>query len=353
MAQNPNSPNINLQPHLGRLRDSYKPHDNVGQLALAKVIKVHHKHNTVDLQLVKSKGTIQSSEEKEGRFGARVAVPSAHFNRDLMSSSGVVEPIIEGQLVILAFLDGYKSSPIVLGSFHETWDMGQNVLTTTYPLDTTRSIDHLREALKYLRVSPSQFYNKIDGIGGVEVVHPSKTFLKVDADFEETIDDSHNGFDHEDLSEKDPFTNDTRSARTEESLLPVKLLFAHRSNFEEEFTRWTKFFLDRTGSLRITRDTNDGKLTFAELGEHGSYKVRRQVDSDIHGGGSNFTELEVDENGVLRITRNNLISASITIDEDSNVNISQSNGSYIKMDANGDIIIRASGRLLMSDSTSE
>lgn len=355
---------VNLQPHLGRVKDNYKPQNNMGgYLALAKVIKVHHKHGTVDLQIVKSNDIISSNEINEGKFGARVVVSTAHFNRELMSSSGVIEPIQEGQLVVLAFLDSFKNEPIVLGSFHETWEMEHNILPKTYPLDPRRSIDDLREAHKYLRVFPSQFYHRVDGVGAVEVSHPSRTFLIIDPDFDEKITDKHEQYDHNDLSEKDPFTGKVRSARIEEALMPIKMLFVHRSSFMDDANTWTKFFIDRDGSWRVTRDNHDDKLTYIEMSAEGKYKIRRQNDSPNHGEGEDYSEItigtkgqykflqkktdnnvevSVDEQGAVKISRNYGTISSIEINKDNSVLLKHGSGSYIKLDENGDIIIQAS-----------
>src|SRR6185312_3211035 len=130
----PNNPNINLQPFLGRYRENYKPQNEMGgYLTLAKVIKIHHKNSTVDLQIVKTNDSISSNESNEGRFGARILTASAHFNRETLASSGVIEPMQEGQLVILAFLDGFKNELIVLGSLHDIWEVHNNILTKQYP----------------------------------------------------------------------------------------------------------------------------------------------------------------------------------------------------------------------------
>lgn len=345
-------PNIVLQPSLGRMNGNYKPNDSIGgYLALAKVIKIHHKHNTVDLQIVKTNNSITSTEENEGRFGARVAVSSAHFNRELMSSSGVVEPILEGQLVILAFLDGLKNEPIVLGSFHETWTMEHNVMTDKYPLRPKEDMDDFRESQKYLRVTPSQFYHRIDGIGAVEMSHPSRSFMIIDPDFKDIITDGHTTFDHNDLSEKDPYTGKVRSARLEESLRPVKMLFVHRSSFDDADTTWSKFILNQSGSWRITRDNHDDTLSYTEMSEEGKHTYRRQMDSSEHGEGEKYSEIIVDVDGSTKVSR--VIegkSTSIEIDKDNNIILKHESGSYFKMSENGDIIIDASNNVVIRGS---
>lgn len=363
-----NQPRINPQPFLGRYSDNYKPHLDSNQLFLAKVIAVHHKNNTVDLQIVKTNDIISSSENSEGRFGARVATSSAHFNGNSLTSSGVVEPMQEGQLVILAFLYGFKSEPIVLGSFHNIWETTSNVLTDRYPLKPESSLEHLREALKYLRVTPSQLYHKIDGVGAVEFSHPSKTFMVLDPDFDEEVSDSHKSFDHNNLSEIDPVTGEVRSAKTEETLFPVKFMLSHRSSFEDEDTTWTKLFIDRTGEFRLTRDTNDDRLFYINLKENGDFLLRKQMDSSSHGEGKDFTELSINDKGSLDISRvkdnretkvsigdngeivlrrDDGTVTSITITDTNEVLLNQSSGSTVSLTNSGDISLNAKNNLIL------
>ncbi|MMZ43502.1 hypothetical protein D1872_50540 [compost metagenome] len=293
---------MSMQPHLGRFHNNYHPSDNMGgYLALAKVLEVHHKNGTADVMIVKTNNSLTSASDNEGRFAARIGTVNAHYDKDQFATSGVVEPIQEGQLVVLAFLDGLKSQPIILTSFHNNLDTRNNILTNVYPLEPLKSIEDFNEALKYLRVFPSQLYHKVDGSAGIEISHPSKSFLKVEA--ADIIDDSHEGFDHDDLSEKDPNTFRTRSGRTEESSLPINLLFVHRSSFEEDFTTWTKFFLANEGLFRITRDNNDDKLLYQEFSEEGAYCIRRQLDTPKHGEGQDYVETRIDTDGTYNIIR--------------------------------------------------
>ena len=341
---------VTFQPHLGRFEDDYKGFNNLGYLSLAKVLKVHNKFNTADVMLVRTNDIVSSSEINEGRFGARIGTPSAHFDRTLMATSGVIEPIQEGQLVVLAFLDGMKSQPIIICSFHDTYSPQTNVLPNIYPLNPTSSSEELREALKYLRVLPSQFYTRIDGVGGVEISHPSKSFLKMDNGMIDTVDDSHEGFDHKDLEEKDSITFQSRTGRTEEALLPVNILFSHRSSFMDEATTWTKFFLSAEGMFRATRDNNDGKLTYNELTPEGEYVVRRQLDSPEHGEGEDNTEVRLGTDGSYKIIRDKQgVQTIVDIDAEGKVTISNPNTSVTvdtnKVDVvtNGNINLTGSG----------
>lgn len=302
---------IVVQSNLGRVGENYKnSKDMRGKQFLAKVTKVHHKSSTVEVVLLKSMTKLTSAIENEGNLGVRIAVPSAHFDTIKQTSSGVVEPIQVDQLVVVGFLDNVGTSPVMLGSFHDTTEYRRNPLTERYPLDIENDFEDLREGLKYLRVTPSQMYHRVDGIGGIEVSHPSTTFLKVDIDTEDVMTDEHSGFDHDDLKEKDPFRQyTTRKGVTEDTQLPVSLLFVHRSSFYEDFTTWTKLFLNKEGLLRITRDNNDDTLTYLELSDEGGFTQRRQLDSSYLPGASggedskNYIEVAIDKDANYNVER--------------------------------------------------
>ena len=301
---------IVVQSGLGRIGQNYKnSRDMKGKNYLAKVTKVHHKSNTLEVVLIKSMSKLTSAIENEGNLGVRITVPSGHFDAIKQTSSGVVEPIQVDQLVVIGFLDNVGTSPVMLGCFHDTTYYKNNILTEKYPLDIDNNFEDLREGLKYLRVTPSQMYHRIDGIGGIEVSLPSTTFLKVDIDTEDVITDEHSGFDHQDLKEKDPYRQyTTRKGVTEEAQLPVSMLFVHRSSFYDEFTTWTKMFLNREGMLRLSRDNNDDTLTFWELGTEGGFTHRRQLDSSYLPGSNiddskNYAELRIDKDANYHLER--------------------------------------------------
>jgi len=325
-----------LQPHLGRLSQNYKPGSNITQMAIAKVTKVHHKQGTVDLQLIKSNNVISSDASNEGKYGARILTTTAHFDPNLMASSGVIEPIQEGQLVLVAFVDGKKNQPVVIGSFHQTWDTDQNILPNTYPLEPDESTYDKKEAIKYLRVHPSQFYQRIDGTGGFEMSHPSKTFLQMDSDlYGGDISDEHGGYDHKDLNEIDPVNGQSRFGKEEDVLYPVNFLFVHRSSFEDSDTTWTKFFINSSGLFRVTRDNNDGALSFIEITENGAMTLRRQNDSSAHHSGDNYSELSIGEDGSVSMSQTINGKSSVISMTNGDIMIAHKDGSYIQIDSNG------------------
>jgi len=281
---------LRLQSSLGKMEQENRKDVNMGgYTALGRVIKVHHKHNTADVKLIRFNDVLMGSTENEGRYACKILVNSAVYNQKLDKSSGVVEPMVVGQLVIVAFIDNMKTQPIIIGSMHRM-DAPENMLTTRYPVDES----DVREAHKYLRVFPSQDYLKVDGMGNMEIATHSKTFFVFT---EDGADDAHMSFDFENLTEKDKKTKKTITMEDFLYRNPKDFLMVFRDNWEDDLTTWTKLFVRKDGLLRVTRDKRDGKLTYMSLDVDGQLKLRRQLDSHEHESGSSYSEVGVDVDG--------------------------------------------------------
>lgn len=344
-----NNPRINLQNHLGEAYANRSYNQTIG-IYLAKVLRVHHKHNTADVKLVYSDNTISSDVSVEGKFSARITVANAHFDNETMTSSGVIEPIQEGELVMVGFLDDSKGKPVILGSFHSPADTDNSILPRMYPILPENSLEELRESLKYLRVHPSQFYHKVDGIGATEMSHPSGMFLKIDPDMYEEIDDSHEGFDNDSLSEKDPNTGQTLGAAREETAYPVKVLFSHKSDNVAvgegavAKPKWTKVFIDKNGEFRLSRNNNDEKLSYFEMTENGGFALRRQYDSNVKGEGKEVSEIAIADNGKVHMSRKHLkgeTKIEITEFDEFQIQHSTNNGMIIDQEGNIDLVAKS------------
>ncbi len=312
---------IKLQNSLGRMEGFYRTDMNMsGFMALARVIKVHHKSGTADIVLANTRDSISSSKENEGKFSARIMQRGSYYDEKTKRYWGSIDPIAEGSLVLIAFLDTMKHRPVILGCFHRP-DNEQNVYQETYPLKEKLPGMDRREALKQLRVSPALTYKKIDGEGNIEVTYGSRSFFasyNTAMDIQGHLKDTHGGFDHQDLSEVDKNKGGVLSTDWEEAKAPAKFLFVHRSY---DNPKWTKLFIDEDGKLRFTRDNNDGKLSFIEMHQNGAIKLRRQLDDPYHNQGEKATEITITENGEVQIKHHS--------------------GSSIVLDNNGDLIMNA------------
>lgn len=300
---------VRLQNSLGRVQTFYRDDMNMGGfMALGRVLKVHHKHGTADVQLINSGDQYTSSELQEGKFSAKIMGATAHYDKDRKKAWGTIEPIAVGSIVLVTFLENMKHRPVILGTYQRP-DGIENINPSAYPIREWVAGWERREALKTLQIYPSQAYKKVDGEGNIEISTVSKSFfVGYNSNLsEETIqvNDRHQGFDHKDLTEIDNRIGRPYETDWPELQQPMNFLFVHRTSFfdDSELT-WTKFFLENNGKFRITRDTNDEKtLSFIEVGEDGKITIKRQLDSPIHHEADNFTQFELDEKGNFEVVR--------------------------------------------------
>src|SRR5690606_30561939 len=130
----------------------------------------------------------------------------------------------------------------------------------------------------------------------------------------------------------------------EEAQAPPKLLYVHRTSFDNDETTWTKVYFDDQGMFRLTRDNRDDKLSFFEISSEGTIKLRRQNDDPNHNQGQDFSEILFEENGDAVIKRNfgkDFIELRVTKD---GLKITHSTGSTFSIGS--DMEFNVSGEVL-------
>lgn len=330
------TPSVRLQPHLGRVSINYKNGMNLnGLMTLARVTNVHQKSGTADVVTVQGGNIFSSSASNEGAYAARILTSYSDYDSTRKKYWGEMNPIGIGTLVLIGFMDNKRTQPVILGTFHYP-DNNDNVLPSVYPLSEQTPGLNRQEAYKTLHVYPSQAYSKIDGESNVEFSHASKSFLAMyntAFDVNNQLNDTHGGFDHANLSEKDKVSGSTLETDFENAQSPTKLLYVHRTNFSDLQTTWIKLFLDATGMFRLSRDNNDGTLSYREIDPNGTQTDRVQVDSNQFGSGQNYIEVVKGNDGSININRGSTNGIStISIDKNGIITLVHSSGSFIQLD---------------------
>lgn len=333
---------MRFQSNLGEVAKKARTDINMsGYITLGRVIEVHHKHNTADVMIVNTKDTLVGSPLNEGRFSCKILSSNAHYDEDTGLSWGVIEPISKEDLVIVAFLENNKSQPVILKSLHRL-DGTNSIMPKNYP------VYEAKDVLKFLRVFPSQNYFKALGNGDIELTFVGKSFISVG----ENISDSHGSTDFSSLSEKDPRTGKTRQVTGENGdntdisakvFMPdpsvKKFLAVFRDSLDDSATSWLKLFYD-SGMFRATKDNNDGKLSYMELQKNGALRIRRQLDSNGFGQGTDYSEIIVGDSGKISVTR---------VGSFGKLELSVSNGSFsLTKDSDCVIAITPSGDLTIT-----
>lgn len=153
----------------------YKDSSNITRFSLGRVMSVNYQYNTVDVFT------------KEGNFGTTVggkfsAKLPVRFSGQTSNGNvfGEINPIEVGSLVLVGFVDGNKSTPIVInvyGREAETRDLTRIPLNTTDPRDTK-----LKQLSQFqYTVFPGLTYKGIDGKGNVVNTFTGKSFFATEA----------------------------------------------------------------------------------------------------------------------------------------------------------------------------
>lgn len=314
--------NLKLQSALGDFKqvDNRRDMDMFGVLMVGKVTRVHHKSGTADIVIVDTGDTFKSTPNNEGRYAARFLQGFSGYNEVTKKPWGLIEPIGEGTLVVVTFLNGIKQRPIILGTLPRMLPE-ENVYVEDYPLMENISGYNAREALKRLMVYPSGLYEKVDGEGNVEKTYPGYSFLVNYSgltDFDDQINDNHNGYGYEDLTEKDKDTLYTIAPPEGSSTTDNgKVLYSHRTVIDGQET-FIKVYLSDEGEIRISRDNNDGALSYIELATKGDISLVRQKDSPHRNLATDLSKVEIKADGEIHM-RNGI--AEFSLGHDLNVRV--------------------------------
>lgn len=303
-----------MQSSLGSVQKISNKNERVasmGYLAFGKILKVHHKRYTADVQIFGTNDVITSSSDLEGRYACKIGVSNAGFDEKYKRAYGEVIPIQKNSIVLVGFLRNSKEKPVILRVFHSiTEEVGEvnyeNVLTSFYPV--TDEVDMNR----YLNVTRIQDFVTIGGDGNLEIASHTKSFF-VGINNKE-IDEEN--FDFEDLSVKDQKQQTINVG--EGYSKPMKWLAVFRSNFANGLTDWLRVFVDASkSSFKLAKQQqSENKLSSFEIGQDGSIRVKRQQDTKSFEGSSDFSELTIQNDGTIEVKKQNGSTTTITITDD-------------------------------------
>lgn len=309
-----------LQASLGEVTSTKTKKDrnwNMGYLALGKVIRVHPKRYTADVQIFGTNDVVTSAKDQEGRHACRIGVSNAGYSELHKKAYGEIVPIQKGTIVLVGFLKNHKEKPVILRTFHDIGEeLGENnlknILNSSYEPDADDTIN------RYVNITSSQDFFMIDDNGNFEVASHSKSFL---VGKERALDDEF--YDYEDLEVKNP--DQTTISVDEEYSQPKKYMAVFRDNFKDSLTNWLKIIVDaaRT-SFRIAKlQQSENKSTYLEIDQNGALKVRRQLDTKSFEDSQKYSEFTFDKKGKiqLKVQRDPQKYSEFTIDEEGKIQL--------------------------------
>lgn len=307
----PNEPQ--LQSSLGEVTSNKTMKDrnwNRGYLAFGKVLHVHPKRYTADVQIYGTNDVIVSAKDQEGRHACRIGVSNAGYSEKYKKAYGEIVPIEKGSIVLVGFLKNSKEKPVILRVFHNiAEELGEsnfkNMLDAMYASETDDSVD------RYLNISKIQDFVTVDSEGNFEIASHTKSFF---VGKERAMDDE--CFDFEDLEIKNP--DQTTRSVDERYSKPKKYIAVFRDNFKDSLTNWLKIIVDATKtSFRLAKlQQSDNKSTYLEVDQNGAFKVRRQLDTKSFEGSKHYAEITISSQGKIECKFTGATRSVFTINSD-------------------------------------
>lgn len=303
-----------------------------GSIFLGQVVKVYHKEHTADVLLLNSQSLIVSSDEVQGSTSCIITENLAGYDKDLETTYGDITPIQEGTWVIVTFFDNLKTMPVIIGCVHN-FDNAKNVLPKDFPV--------VDDAVKFekLSISRLQDYTYISGTGEFEKVHHSGAFL---TSSQAGLSDSRGGFTWENLKVKSKLSG--RTVMPSEKKVPFKpldVLMAFRSLLDEASAVFLRLYISaKRGVFRLSRDSQNS-LSYFEMLDDNTIRIRSQNDSSSRGSGSNYTEVTLNGNGSINISKGS--GTSISISSSGAINIQT--GSSVDIKGGSNVTVSSSSKV--------
>ena len=272
-----------------------------GALNVGQVTKMHHKRATADTAILNGPSEIMSREELEGKNAPIVCSRYAGYDEEYERPYGEFIPLQKGDRPVVVYAHNDKAKPLIVGVLHHTDDkVGEvnehDILPVEYPIDPHDT----REGLRQTWIHRCQDGITIDGDNGeFEISSHTKSFIRSGP-----ASDDEEAFDYEDLVLKDKASVAEEKPQTiylpKKYSDPLKYLAVFRDKYEDDETGYLRMCVDASKlTLKIMQQKpTEDKLTFAELKEDGSVKIRCQADSVERDAGDRYAEVKIRDDGI-------------------------------------------------------
>ena len=321
-----------------------------GSLVIGKVIKVHHKRYTADVQIYGSSQSYGSSYNNEGCNACKILTPYAGYNISAGKPYGEIIPIAEGSIVLIGFIDNgsINRTPVILGMLHDAFeDIGRinpkNILPSAYPLVSDI------EKYRYTKITRSQDFITVDGIGNFELFSHTRSFI---AGVNNRVIDEET-FDYDDLSIRD--VNGDLISAPEEDSEPMKFLAVFRKNFKREILDNLRLIVDAAKtSFKLMKIQNSvEKMSMIYISESGTIRIKRQLDSHKTSEDStHYSEIVLHDNGGIKLSHVCPDKSTTVVIDDNGIGINSEGSISVTSDKDitlkGDVIL--DGNLSVSGS---
>ena len=292
---------VRFQSSLGSVSQNSTKRDRAWKnsgMVVGKVIKVHNKRHTADVQIYGSSDNYSSNAHNEGVHACRIVAKSSGFSKKYGKPYGEITPIQVGDLVLVGFTKLGNKNPVILGTLYDTGeDPGaintKNILTSAYPLEDSNEMN------RYVRITGAQDFFTTDEDGNFELASHTKAFVM---GINNKLFDEEK-FDFEDLSVRDP-DGSVVSVGTEYSK-PLKFLAVFKKHISNELRDSLRFFVDPIRQVFRIWSTQcmDSSLSAFSFEQDGSIVIQRQHDSSSYKDRDSklYTRLSIKRNGEFHV----------------------------------------------------
>ncbi|QYC50995.1 glycerophosphoryl diester phosphodiesterase [Mammaliicoccus phage vB_MscM-PMS3] len=264
-------------------------------LILAKVIKVYYQYQTVELQSLSGKMRIAQGLGTSGKFSAPYPKEFTGMTPE-NNPYGHIPVIVPGTLVLVAFVDGNPSNPIIVNSYGYN-DLNTKLVRTPMISGDMRDNEQFKFNSSSYTLKPSLTYEYFDGEGNVVKTWNGKSLLSVTSDHneQESSTDFMYGTLYDDLFTSRYADNSLIEPRIQRA---PNMLFKHQGEFDmygEPDNHITMFYLSSDGTFRrSTLNKEEQFRTTVEQDNKGNYRVQYQADSVIIDEGQDYVEFGID-----------------------------------------------------------
>lgn len=278
----------------------HKEGSNIDRISFARVTKINYRYNTVDVVSLGGDYTLSS----KGRASAKLPIQFGGTTTD-GKSFGQINPVEVGTYVLIGFINGEKTTPVVLAMYNGE-EEAHKLSRTPFEESDSRD-EELKELSKQkFTVYPSLTYDNVDGKGNRTVSFTGKSFITTEAGANPEVGgltDNEDGTRYDELNSSYYYTGELIEPK--ENRAPV-ILFKHQGDKfakNEEGVETDKhsfmWFLDDDGTHRtsIMNEDEDWR-TYFEMTPEGKIQLVRQNDTKEIGTSNNKFSIGVEEDGI-------------------------------------------------------
>lgn len=247
--------------------------NNFGALSLAKVIKVYNENNRADVVL-KTNNFLGDDDTTNGKVTCIQLEAFGGWDNHLKSYYGTVTPLVEGQIVVIAYMNSAKAQAVIIKTFPPHINE-----YNLFPRKRAEKIGAPQEKQELIQVGHDESYSYQNGYGEFEKVSSSRAFFV--GQKRKMSDQRDTEFNWENLTLKHKFKKKTISLKPSDfDFQPFNYLGITKNQFEDAGATFNRFYHDaEKGITRFTKD-NNSRVFYTQLAEDFSFEIRSNLDTN-------------------------------------------------------------------------